>query len=284
MKEVEKSGVDFLVFEKLEGMRDLRHGVSRRRQRGEGSVGNGVGEEFNFSLDDPERAARARERFCRALGFSDEPVVRPQQVHGVRVAVVRAPGEVVGRADAVCTRVKGAPMMLVGADGPLILIYEPSGAAVGLAHAGRRGTAQKIVDRLIRRMMDEFGCDPKQMIVGIGPGICGKCYQVGAEVVDEFKRQFEDVSGFIREGCRQEGGITECGRDARGTRQDTGGANKWYLDLNRANREQLIGAGIPVENIEESNCCTFEQGDWFYSYRREGERTGRHALLAGLSD
>jgi len=169
-------------------------------------------------------------------------------------------------------------MALVGADCPLIIVYDPANHAFGLAHAGWRGTLHKIARKLLRKMNQEFNSDPRQMTAGIGPAICQNCYEVGPEVARQFQNQFQDTEYYLFENP---GVKNNASMDTDSDPIDQA-EQKWRLDLPQANQAQLIREGMPKKNIEISQYCTFEQEKWFYSYRREGPKTGRIALIAGL--
>jgi len=259
MRLVEASGVAFLVFEQLWGQGSLRHGVSLREGRG--------GIDFDFLKQDRKQREFKVDNFCRALGLSADGVVQAHQVHGAEVAVADGPQDKPGPADGLCTNRAGVSLMLWGADCPLILLYDPVGPALGLAHAGWRGTVGRITAGLVERMAGQFGSDPGKMRVGIGPGICGDCYEVGEEVAQEARKKLGDISGFLQWRSPGDSHRTE---------------KRWYFDLAQANRRQLLEAQVPAGQIELSGCCTYEQGQWFPSHRREGKGAGRWALLAGL--
>ena len=249
--------LNYLAFEKLNRQPNLRHAVTLRQ---------------------PEPTERAIEKTTRALGLKHNSLIRPQQIHSAKIAVVREPGENVGRVDGVCTTVKNVPMALMGADCPLILVYDPANHALGLAHAGWRGTVQKITLKLLRKMKTEFDSDPRQMTAGIGPGICQNCYEVGPEVANEFQNKFDDTENYLFEILGDKHNVS-IGSESSLIDHDK---PKWHLDLRQANQTQLIREGMPKKNIEISQYCTFEHEKWFYSYRREGLKTGRIALIAGL--
>ena len=155
-------------------------------------------------------------------------------------------------------------MMLLGADCPLIIVYDPLRPALGLAHAGWRGTVRRILRNLVQVMADQYGSDPGSLIAGIGPGICKNCFEVGAEVIAEAEKHLPFSGQVI-------------------VPPDKAGSPKSHFDLIEANRLELLACGLHEENIEVSQYCTFERTDLFHSYRREGQQAGRWALLAGIA-
>jgi polyphenol oxidase len=256
------------MFDRLAGQSQLRHGVSLRRQNNPSANDPAMLLDFDFSSNNPDRFRANLAWFCKAVGLTEERAVVAHQIHGSSVAVIHRPAQAVTPADALCTNMADVPLVLRGADCPLVLIYDPDAPAVGLAHAGWRGTVQKIVIHLVETMTRQFRCIPARMLAGIGPGICRRCYQVGSEVAQAVRQNLSDPEKFLSPGDDRLAPALQ---------------NKWYLDLFEANRRQLLQAGLAEQNIEISPLCTYEEQEKFYSYRRQGDAAGRWALLAGLA-
>ncbi len=145
-----------------------------------------------------------------------------------------------GEADALITDQLGLAIAVRTADCYPILLADAQNRAVAAIHAGWRGTAAQIVRKTLERMSAEFGTDPRNVLVCIGPGIGVCCYEVG----DDVSRQF-------------------------------GLSGRTHLDLASENRKQLEAAGVPPLNIEALGVCTFCDAERFFSYRREKEKAGR---------
>jgi YfiH family protein len=162
--------------------------------------------------------------------------------------------QAINATDAMITDVPNTCLMILVADCVPILFCDPSGGAIGVAHAGWKGTLRFVASNTVRALEDAFGCEAKDILVGIGPSVGPCCYQVGPEVVS----QAEQVLGA--DGCLV------------GTKSKGG---KMRLDLWRANLNQLLQAGISEENIEISMDCTCDHSDLFFSHRHEKGQTGR---------
>lgn len=255
------SELSFLTFKKLAAHERLRHGVSLRPQYLKGEDASDRRIDFNLSAQQNLRAAENRAWFCRALKLSGEKLMRTRQVHGNSIKVVHSATDPIEQTDGLCSTEPGIGLMLLGADCPLILVYDPNVRAVGVVHAGWRGTVRRITENLVTTMTKTFNCQPVDMIAGIGPAICVDCYEVGSEVVEAASQQLSDLNELI-------------------IRKD----HKCYFDLIKANEQQLLGAGLQPEQIETSGFCTGCHNEWFHSYRREGKQAGRWGLLAGLAD
>jgi hypothetical protein len=246
----------YLAFDKLDSYGCLKHGISLRRQ-------TFTEADFNFSSNSAEWAGQCRTRFCHSLSLQPENVRRVKQVHGAEVAVVEQNGVSLAEADGLCTDAAGTGIILLGADCPLIIVFDPQRPAVGLAHAGWRGTVQCVLRNLVRMMSARYGSDPGRLIAGIGPGICKDCFEVGPEVIAEAEKNLPFSEQVI-------------------IPPDERASHKAHFDLIEANRLELMACGLHEQNIEVSQYCTYQRTDLFYSYRREGETAGRWALLAGI--
>jgi YfiH family protein len=175
----------------------------------------------------------------RILGSSPEKVSTVKQIHSNLVLFASRPG-LMGDGDSLVTNLPGLAISIRTADCYPILLADTKSRSVAAIHAGWRGTAAHIVGETLRKMRDEFGTAPADVIAAIGPGIGACCYEVGEEV----SRQF----GF--EG-------------------------RTHLGLASENRKQLEAAGVLPQNIEALDDCTFCNAERFFSYRREKEKAGR---------
>ena len=169
--------------------------------------------------------------------------------------------------DGMVTDIPDVLLTVFGGDCPPVYIVDPVRKAIGLVHAGWRGTLGRIPEVAIANMVVRFGCDPADMYAAIGPGICRDCYEMGDEVYDTFARQWsrEEADRILSRYPAV---------DAEG-REIPGG--KYHLDLREANRMTLLRAGIPADHIAVSNVCTKCNADIFYSYRArrmENEQVG----------
>lgn len=210
--------------------------------------------------DDAAAIAENRRRFRIAAGGG--PVHFARQVHGrdvVRVAAHATPDQIAEvAADAVVT---GAPVTAVGvyvADCAPILIADARTGACAAVHAGWRGTVAGVVAAAVHALIESFGSRAVDLRVAIGPTIGPCCFEVGPEVVAQVEAAFPRA--------RAAGAIV-----ARQPRE--------HVDLPALNRAAALGAGVAAEAVEVAGMCTRCDETRFYSYRREGGRTGQ---LAGF--
>jgi len=236
-----------------------RHAIFTRL----GGVSQGAFASLNQSLLVGDVAEHVRENQHRAqavLHCKPEAVGNCQQVHGHHVAVVTAAdaGTVIAATDGLVTADPHIVLTMRYADCVPVLFYSAARGVVGIAHGGWRGTVQCVAAETALAMIHSFGCDPGEIVAGIGPAIGPCCYQVGPEVVYEFERAFPGaslLSGHDREGHA-------------------------YADLPQANAIQLAALGLT--QIELSGDCTSCRRDLFFSHRGDGGHTGRFAAFIGL--
>ncbi len=213
--------------------------------------------------DDPAAVDANHRAICEALGVEKGQLVSPHQVHGTHVVTVGLTdrGQVIERTDALITDAPGVALMLRFADCAPVWLYDPRRRAVGLAHAGWRGMVAGVATAMVRAMYDAFGCQPQDLIAGIGPAIGPCCYEVGVDVAEAVERAFA-------------GELTVC--------LEPRGAGKWHLDLGAALQRQLGRAG--VTQIEVSKACTACHTEEWFSHRAERGRTGRMGALIALQE
>ncbi|PRX98492.1 peptidoglycan editing factor PgeF [Allonocardiopsis opalescens] len=205
--------------------------------------------------DDPAAVTANRREAARALGLDPGRVVWMRQVHGAEVADAaaalpideHASGLDAGQADAVVGAGPGLALAVKVADCVPVLLAHPAAGVIGAVHSGRKGTESDVVGAAVARMA-ALGADPAGCAALIGPAVCGKCYEVPAELR-------EQVGAAVP--------AAPCT-----TRQGTPG-----LDLRAGVRAQLHRAGVGT--ITEDDRCTVESPELF-SHRRDG-RTGRFA-------
>jgi YfiH family protein len=200
-----------------------------------------------------------------ALGIEPGGVRYARQVHGDACldADGAAPAGLVGTGDALLTRRRGRPLAVFTADCVGLVVADPDAPALGVAHAGWRGTVRGIAGRLVAALVETAGARPERLHAAIGPSIGPCCYEVDEPVVGPLRAAFP--------------GAWE--RWARPAGPERPG--RWWLDLWTANFEQLVAAGVRAEAIRSPGLCTGCRRDLFFSYRKEG-LAGRLATVAAL--
>ncbi|NJD90693.1 MAG: peptidoglycan editing factor PgeF [Geobacter sp.] len=210
------------------------------------------------NFDSPHNVQGNRSLLARTFGTTVEKFVMVSQCHGTDILVIDEPNPDYAHfqklgCDGIITN-QPEVMIAVGvADCLPLLLLDPVKRVVAALHAGWKGTAGNIAAKGVESLVKIFGSSKSDILAACGPAIGACCYEV-----DEPVR-----AGFANSGVEW----SDCATDA--------GAGKWRLNLAAANQLQLMGAGIPQQNIEVSAECVCCKHDWFFSYRRDGGETGR---------
>lgn len=210
--------------------------------------------------DPKENIKENRLRVSRAFSVPMDELVLVNQVHGDKVhAVNGANKKEFVEADAIVTDEPMTPIGIMTADCLPVLIYDPVRRIVGASHGGWKGTALGVVIKTVEAMKALYGSEPKDLLAAMGPYIGPCCYAVKENVTAEFERAFGKDPGFIK---KNDG-------DTR-------------LDIAGANLEQLTSMGLKSENITGAAPCTSCNSHLFFSYRKDGGRTGRQVSFIML--
>jgi polyphenol oxidase len=185
------------------------------------------------------------------------------------------------RGDALMTDSPGLLLAIQTADCVPILLVDPNKRAVAAVHAGWRGTLQRILTKAIGRMSMQFGSAPEDLLAAIGPAIGQCCYEVGTEVAAAFSAKFTNAAEWfddLRTGD-EPNPLQWLNMMPPGHQPPPG---KVLLDLRKANRAQLLEAGVRDESIFVSDLCTGCSRNLLFSYRKEGAQTGRQMAVIGI--
>lgn len=207
-------------------------------------------------------ATDAAARLASHAGLDGAEAAFLTQAHSAAVVPARQGGRA-GTGDVLFTDRPGLPLAIFTADCLPVVIYDPLGRRLAVAHAGWRGTVQAVA-RAAALALVEAGSRPAALVAAIGPSIGPCCYEVDRPVMDRL------AAAFPAEWQRW---VIPKGRDALGQ-------ERWMLDLWKANEDQLHSAGLPSSRIDNPRLCTACQVDLFFSYRRGG---GRGRLIAAAA-
>ncbi len=209
---------------------------------------------MSFVYGQAQGALHNRKIFLDGLGIDYRDLVCAKQVHGACIRVAGEPDKGKGvlgfdtaldDTDALLTDKRNLPLAIFTADCLPIFLFDPQRPAVGLVHAGRRGTEQEIALKSIRLMQDKFNSRPEELYVGFGPAIRDCCYEIGVDLKDNFNY-----------GLKMKD-------------------NRYYLDLISINNKQILESGVKHNHISDCKICTSCRQDEFFSYRRHGSACGR---------
>ncbi|HEX8765821.1 MAG TPA: peptidoglycan editing factor PgeF [Candidatus Acidoferrum sp.] len=231
--------------------------------------------------DAMENVIENRRRFQAALGAEDLTLCGLSQIHSDVVHLLETPPSPPCRGDASATNRPGLLLAVQTADCVPILLVDPKKRAVAAVHAGWRGTLQRIVAKTIGKMRMQFSTKPVDLLAAIGPSIGGCCYEVGTEVASEFRSQFSTASDWFDElRTGDEPNPLQWLNMAPPGHQPP--PKHVLLDLRKANRAQLLDAGLYAQNVAVSDWCTACHRDLLFSYRKEAGATGRLISVIGL--
>jgi YfiH family protein len=221
-----------------------------------------------YTGDDLEAVQRNQQLLCTALHIEKEQLIIPYQTHSVNALVIdkeflqqnaEKRNEQLQNIDALITQEKGVCLCVSTADCTPILLYDRKRQVIAAIHAGWRGSVNYIVRKTLEQMNRLYNTQGEDIFAAIGPCIGFDAFEVGDEVYDAFKQNdfpMEYISGWKPE------------------------THKWHIDLQMANSVQLIDFGVPTEQIDICDICTFTHYEKFFSARRLGIKSGR--ILSGI--
>ena len=256
-------GTVTVSFPRLGDSNAIKHAVSTRV----GGVSRGIHQAMNLSYKVGDARVNVEENrtlLSKALGLNLNRIGYVDQVHSDRVLKLDAnftsDGSSLGEADGIITNEKNIPIMILVADCLPVLFYDPIHKAIGLAHAGWRGTVSHVAVKTLLAMGEAYGTKAAEVKAALGPCIGSCCYEVGKEVEKEFTNLFPWANEVLEKS----------------------GKEHWKLDISDANARQLLEIGVRDENLVRSGLCTIQHIDLFYSHRAEASHekpTGRFGVL-----
>lgn len=269
-REIEKE-VPYLEYPLLTDTKIVHHGFSTRL----GGVSQGCYASMNLSFTRGDDEAAVREnyyRIAKSIGVKCENMVLSQQTHttNVRVVTEKDKGKGIVKpldytdVDGMVTNIHGICLVTFYADCVPLYFVDPVQKAIGLSHSGWRGTVGEIGKETIRKMEEQYGSDPKDILAAVGPSICKDCYEVSEDVILEFQKNFKER--YWKDlFYRKENG-------------------KYQLDLWKANEIIFKESGILPEHIAMTNVCTHCNSEILYSHRTSGDRRGNLAAFLALKE
>jgi polyphenol oxidase len=282
-----KSKITLLHADRLQRLPWLVHGFSTR-VGGTSRAYGGKDLNLGFTKQDTRAAVeRNRAAFLEELGVGGNhpwPVITLRQIHSDLIHCVNeVPNQpIVG--DGLVSATAELLLAIQTADCLPVIVVDTKRHAVGVFHAGWRGTVKRIVEKGVGEMRRWFGSRPPDLAAAIGPGVHNCCYKVGEEVRENFESQFGYAASLFHE-VKESDPVREkyplLFLTARAPGHSTLPVNI-FLNLVEANRRQLIDAGVAAKNIERSDLCTSCRTDLLFSYRAEKGVTGRLMGVAGI--
>ena len=258
--------VPYLTYNSLSEINFINHAFSTRL----GGVSEGEFTSMNMAFnrgDNPENVTENYKRICKSAGFDFDSLTASAQDHNTFVRAVTSENKGVGiykprdlqSVDALITNEKGVTLVTYYADCTPLFFVDTKQKAIGLAHAGWRGTVGRIGEKVVKKMTELYGTNPADIVAAIGPAISVCCYEVDKPCADNFYALSDlDSSRFVFP-------------------KDNG---KYMIDLLETNRQILVAAGVKNENITVSDVCTNCNSELLWSHRAtKGKRGTMSAFM-----
>ena len=263
----EKNGIGYLTYDALSAIPFIHHAFSTKL--GEGSETAHV-MDMSFDHDDFDAVTANYKRFCAAAGFDYDSLVASSQDHNTFVRVVTSKEKGIGiyrdkdimSVDALVTNEPGVTLCTYYADCTPIFFVDTAKRAIGLAHAGWRGTVARIAAKVLYTMRENYGTDPADVVCAVGPNIMKCCYEVDEPCAQQFYALGLDDSRFVF---------------------PKRGSDKYMVDMLECNRQILVDKGVKPENITVSDLCTKCRSDLLWSHRATAGDRGTMAAFMRIN-
>jgi polyphenol oxidase len=230
---------------------------------------------FNLGLhvhDKEEDVRKNRRKLADLVKFPTSHWVCADQVHQNKITKVysndRGKGAInysdsIPKTDGLYTTDHNVLLTSCYADCVPLYFFVPSKSIIGLAHAGWKGTVNKIAEKMVQALVDKERINIEDLLVCIGPAIHNCCYVVDKKVIEEINKMELMDANF----CYSQ--ISE---------------NQFKLNLSELNKRLLLSNGVRNENILVSSLCTSCEEELFFSHRRDHGSTGRMMSFIGLRE
>ena len=260
----------FVIADWMQNEHNLMAGFTSKN--GGKSKGDFTSLNVGFHVGDTrESVLENREHLAKILSFPLDDWVGAQQTHETNI--VKVTKQDIGRGareyenafkqtDGFFTFESGIFLTLCYADCVPLYFFHPGSKAIGIAHAGWKGTVHGIAEKMIQCFQAE-GLKASEILVAIGPSICEKCYIVDERVIKLVQNKLEDVD------IKPYNLISD---------------QQYTLDLKECNKEILLKSGVQNKHILKTNLCTSCQKEYFYSHRRDHGKTGRMMSFIGWKE
>ena len=244
--------LNVIQFDVFKPYTSLIHAFSTRQ----GGYSNDPYQTLNLGLtsgDNPETVQKNRETFFNFLSITQDRLVLPVQIHSDNIQIVDAPG-FVKNCDALIAQTSNLYLTIQTADCFPIFIFEPMTPTIAIIHSGWKGAALNIAGKTIQKMENDLNIDLHNLLVAIGPGIQMENFKVDNPVYRQFNSKY-----FVPDG-----------------------PGHYKMNLQQVIYDQLVAAGLREEQIEQNRDCTYDKEKLYYSYRRDGQKSGRMMGVIGL--
>ena len=260
----------FTIYDWAQKFPNLTAGFTTKNGGKSNDVFRGLNLGFHVG-DQFETVCENRKLLANKLSFPLNNWVGAEQTHEVSIRKVTKADNGIGasdyssafkRIDGFFTFESNTLLTLCYADCVPLYFLHPDSGAIGIAHAGWKGTVGGIAEEMIKIFQAE-GIKADEILAAIGPSICENCYIVDDQVIDLVKNKLEDVE-----------------RNPYNNISD----GQYQLDLKECNKQILLKAGMSPQHILVTQLCSSCEGDQFFSHRRDRGKTGRMMSFIGWKE
>lgn len=247
---IKKNEIEYIQFKKLNEL-GLKNCYSLKVKN--------VDFRRNFPEEQVKIVKNSYKKICDCLNIDEKTIVRPYQSHTDCIQNVENCQQKFDKVDGLVTDKENITLMLTYADCTPILLYDPVKCVIGNIHSGWRGTVQRIGAKGIKKLIDEYGSNPKDIIACIGPCIRKCHFEVNEDVKAIFEKEFNEYT--------KKYDIIQKKRE------------KYYIDTTLINKLILRDCGLKTNNIIDSKICTVCNSDLIHSHRAGKDKAGRNVAI-----
>jgi YfiH family protein len=257
--------MNILTFSHFNKFSEIDHAITTRN----GGTSNSVYSTLNLSynvFDKEDNVKKNRKALSDHFGLEESNLIFPNQCHTANIRVVTKKNYgmiILDNTDALICSDENIAIGVLAADCYPILFFDKVNKVIAAAHAGWRGTVNKICNKVISRLKTDYNSLPENIYVGIGPGISQDQYEVDEKVIREIKKLDVQLEKILLQSSND---------------------GHYLLNLAKLNKLMILAEGVPDEHIEAMDLCTFSTPSLFFSARRDGFKTGRAAAVIKLNN
>jgi YfiH family protein len=254
---ITKNGLPYFEIPQMAKLKCVQHAFLTRK----GGKSLPPFDSLNISENNGDRkdhVCQNRDRIATVFGFTRKRFILLKQEQKDGILLLKKPVNTIPsflEYDAMITDASDIILGIQTADCIPIFLVDQKRKVIAAVHAGRQGTALHITRKVLKKMGEEFGCSPEDLIIALGPSIGPCCYEIDGKI---FLPEWEPFS-------------------------TSKGGERWMVDIAGINMAQMKDEGIEEEQIFLVNLCTSCHTDLFFSYRKEGQ-TGRQLSFIGIME
>lgn len=244
---IKKNNVEYIQFKKLLEYENIGHCYTLKSDG-----------QMNFKTENNLIMVKSYQNISKELEFTD--IIKPMQKHTDNVLIIHGKQKLDG-VDGLITNTPNVTLATTSADCISLIFYDPNKNVIANVHSGWRGTEKGISKITVEKMINEFKCNPKDIICCICPSIRKCHFEVDKDVRDIFYSKYSnlpEINDIINKGDKR---------------------NKYYIDTVLINKCILKKLGLIEKNIIDSNICTVCNSNLLHSYRKDGENSGRNMAI-----